>query len=193
MNIVGKPGIIDIFFLILFLRVVYVAVSRGALREASRVVGLISAAFFAFHYYPNLADLVQAKVSFINPDYLYAVSFFLIFATIGIVFSLLNLIISLFLPKAESSVKKRIGLLITGAFRGFFLLSTIFFFLNLVSFNPGYIKNSLSYNLSKKIAPKLYLISAKVVNGFNRGFKINQKVKNYLKENKSSKQGSIRI
>ncbi|MCF7871240.1 MAG: CvpA family protein [Candidatus Omnitrophica bacterium] len=193
MDIAGKPGIIDIFFLILFLRVVYIAASRGALREACRVTGMISAAFFAFHFYPSLADLVQAKVSFINPNYLYAVSFFLIFAVIGLVFSLLNLIISLFLPKAESSAKKRIVLLAAGIFRGFFLLSTIFFFLNLVSFNPGYIKSSLSYNLSKKFAPQLYLISAKIISEFNKGFKINQKVENYLKENKSSKQGSIRI
>ncbi|MCF7893732.1 MAG: CvpA family protein [Candidatus Omnitrophica bacterium] len=193
MDIAGRPEIIDILFLILFLRIIYVAASRGVLREFCKVAGLISATFFAFHFYSNLTELIKAKISFINPNYLYFVSFFVIFIVVRIVFSLLNLIISLFLSKEEVLAKKRIALLLVGAFRGFLLFSTIFFLLNLASFNPNYIKNSISYNLSKKVAPSFYLISAKIFRGFNKGFKINEEVKDYLKKDKQTKQGSIRI
>jgi uncharacterized membrane protein required for colicin V production len=193
MNIVGRPQIIDIFFLILFLRIVYVAASRGFLKEACKLIGLIAASLFAFHFYPNLADIIRAKISFINSNYLYSVSFFLIFIAVRIVFSLLNLIISLFLPKAEISAKKRIVLFAAGVFRGFLLFSTIFFLLNLASFKPDYVKNSLSYNFTKRIAPSFYLMSAKIFKEFNKTFIINEKVEDYLNQKKPSRQGSIRI
>ncbi|MFO8052974.1 MAG: CvpA family protein [Candidatus Omnitrophota bacterium] len=193
MDIAGRPEIIDIFFLILFLRIVYVAASRGVLREACKLIGLISASLFAFHFYPNLAEIVRNKISFINPNYLYSVSFFLIFIVIRIIFSLLNLIISLFLPRAEISAKKRTVLLAAGTFRGLLLFSTIFFFLNLVSFNPDYLKNSFSYSLSKRIAPSFYLISAKLFKGLDRTFTINEKAEDYLNQKRPSGQGSIKI
>ncbi|MCF7887380.1 MAG: CvpA family protein [Candidatus Omnitrophica bacterium] len=191
MDIAGRPGIIDIFFLILFLRIVYVAASRGALREACKLIGLISASLFAFHFYPNLAEIIRAEISFINSNYLYSVSFFLIFIAIKIIFSLLNLIISLFLPKAEISAKERMVLLAVGAFRGFFLFSTIFFLLSLSSFKPDYVKNSLFYNFSKRIAPSFYLISAKIFKGFN--LTVNEKIEDYLNQKRPSEHGSIRI
>ncbi|MCF7869858.1 MAG: CvpA family protein [Candidatus Omnitrophica bacterium] len=193
MDIAGRLEIIDIFFLIIFLRIVYVAASRGVLKEVCKLIGLISAFLFAFHFYPNLAEIVRTKISFINSNYLYSVSFFLIFIIIRIIFSLLNLIISLFLPKAEISAKKRAALLAAGAFRGLLLFSTIFFLFNLASFRPDYVKNSLSYNFSKQIAPKFYLISAKIFKGFNKTFTVNEKVGDYLKQKQPSRQGSIRI
>ncbi len=193
MSIAGKPEIIDVFFLILFLRIIYIAASRGVLRETCKIIGLLCAAFFAFHFYPNLSEVVGAKVRFIKPDYLYFVSFFFIFIAVKIAFSLLNLTISLFLPKGEVSNRKRMVLLGAGVFRSFLLFSTIFFSLNLFSFNPSYIKNSLSYNLSKKIAPKLYLISAKIFKKFNQDFEINKKVEGYLERNKEAEEGPVRI
>jgi membrane protein required for colicin V production len=193
MGIIGRPEIIDIFFLILFLRIVYVAASKGVLKEACKLIGLIVAAFFAFHFYPNSAEIIRTKISFINSNYLYSVSFFLIFIVIRIIFSLLNLIISLFLPKAEISAKKRLVLLAVGVFRGLLLFSTIFFLFNLASFKPDYVKNSLLYNFSKRIAPKFYLITAKIFKEFNKTLTINEEVEDYLKQKQPSRQGSIRI
>lgn len=193
MDIIGKPEIIDIFFLILFLRITYIAISRGLLREICKIVGLICAAFFAFHFYFDLAKIIRAKINFINPAYLYSVSFFLIFIVIKTIFSLLNLIIGLFLPKGEISGRKRVGLLGMGIFRSLFLFGAIFYFLNLTSFNPNYFKNSLSYNLSKNISPGFYLVAGKIARKFNNNFKINEKVKKYLEKKEPSKKGPIKI
>ncbi|MCF7916215.1 MAG: CvpA family protein [Candidatus Omnitrophica bacterium] len=192
MNIAGKPEIIDIFFLILFLRITYIAISRGLLREICKIVGLLGAVFFAFHFYSNLAGILKTKISFINPTYLDFVSFFLIFIVIKVVFSLLNLIISLFLPKEEISGRKRVVLLGMGVFRSLFLFSTIFFLLQLSSFKPNYFKNSLSYNLSKNISAKFYLMAGKIINKFNNNFKINEEIEKHLQKEEPSKKESIK-
>ncbi len=193
MDIIGKPEIIDIFFLIFFLRITYIAISRGFLREFCKILGLLSAAFFAFHFYFDLAEIIRIKINFINPAYLYSISFFLIFIVIKIIFSLINLIINLFLPKGEISGKKRIGLLGMGIFRSLFLFSTIFFFLSISSFNPSYFENSLSYNLSKKISPGFYLITAKIVKKFNNNFTINEEVDKQIKGDQRNYKDSVNI
>ncbi len=193
MDIAGKFGIVDIFFLVIWLRIVYIATSRGLLRELCKAAGLFCAVFFTFHFYPHLSEVAINRFSFINLNYLYPAAFLLIFAGVGLVFWVVNLLISLFLGQGEISAKKKLFLLGLGSVRAIVLVSFIFFFFNLISFRPGYVKNSLVYNLSRKVSPVLYLSSVEAVKYFNRDFRLNRQVEDYLKQGKPVNRQSLEI
>ncbi len=193
MGIAGRPEVIDIFFLVILLRIIYIAASRGFLREFCKLAGLFCASFLAFGFYPYLSEIVRTRVSFINPNFLHFIAFFLIFVVVRLTFSLVILIIGLFLPKPEASAKDKVLLLGLGSFRAVFFLSVIFFSLSLLSFNPRYIRDSLTYNLFKKVAPSVYLFSAGIVRRLNEDFEVNTRVEGYLREDKPVKKGPVSI
>jgi len=183
MSIAGRLEIIDIFFLVLLLRVSYIAVSRGLFREICKITGLLCAVFFAFQFYPHLSEAIRAKTRFINPGYLYPVVFLLIFAGVVAAFFFLNLFLGLFLPKGDISVKRKLILLGLGGFRAVFFLSVLIFLFHLASFNPKHIQNGLSYRLAKKVAPVFYLaVAGPAEKIIDRDFKLNNKVEDYLRE-----------
>lgn len=182
MGIFGIPGLIDLFFLIILLRITYIAASRGFLREFCKIAGLFCASFLAFSFYLPLSEAIGARISFVDSKYLYPSAFIAIFIATGIVFSLINLILGLLLPRGESSIKKKIVLIGAGLFRAVFLFSVLFFIFNLFSFYPEPIGKSLSYNLTRRVAPALYLFSAQNASRFNQDIEINKEVEIYLKE-----------
>lgn len=193
MDIAVRLRIVDLFFLIVLLRMGYIAASRGWFFEISKVFGLLSASFLAFNFYPGLAESIAAEVKFIRPGWFYPFAFFFVFVAVSLVFSLLNLIVGLFLPKKEIPAKKKLVLLLVGFFRAVFFASTLFFFSHLTVFSPGYKENSLSYSLSKKTAPGFYLFSSGLIKRFRKDFQVNDKVRDYLKQDEPCFQEATEI
>jgi len=180
MEIAAKANVIDFLFLILGLRIVYIAVSRGFIRESFKITGLLLGSFFAFQYYSFFSNNINLQIPFLNREYLYFLSFLTIFLGIGMAFSLLRLMITvLFKKKETSSSRSKWGLVLMGGFRAVFLSSIIIFLLSLSPLNPTYYQKSISCSIFKNVAAKIYLASFRIYKKFNSKSISNNKVKEY--------------
>jgi len=180
MEVTFKAEFIDLFFLILCLRVIYIAVSRGLVSENFRIAGIFVSSFFAFQYFASLGDNLQTKVLFLNAEYLYLASFILIFFATNIIFSLARLIAVFLYRKKESTIGENWLLLFIGAFRAAFLSSVIIFALRLSPLDSKYFHNSISSNMFSSIAPNIYFVSFGAYNNLINSEAVqNPKVKEY--------------
>lgn len=159
MEIFGRAGLIDLFFLIICLRIFYISISRGFLSESFKILGLLSGSFFAFQYYFFIGGILSKRIPFLHPESFYFIAFLLILLGIGIIFSFLRIIVTfLFKKKERSFTEKGLSFLI-GGLRASFFISVIIFLLHLLPFNSLYFRHTLSYDIFKNIAPKFYLVS----------------------------------
>jgi len=185
MEVTARASLIDLFFLILFLRVAYISVAKGLLVEAFKIAGLLVSSFFAFHYYPYFADKVVGKIPLLSKEYLQFVSFCSIFLATGVIFIFLRLI-AIFLVRREDVplIERRLAFF-AGIFRAAFLSSMIFFILYLFPFklqpqNPG-----ISYRMLKNFGPKAYLIALDFYNKkINKNVILNKEVEKYYEAEK---------
>lgn len=191
MELVARGSFIDLLFLILSLRIIYMAMVRGYLCEVFKLTSLITASFFAFHYYSPLGDSIVGKISFLNKQYVYFLAFLGIFTTTTSVFSLLRLIV-LFLAKREKSEEPKLKvkwiLFFSGVFRAAYLSSVIIFIIYLSTFASENLQRSLSYAALRKVAPKIYLESLKLTGGNSKNKdrkSINKEVEEYYEAKES--------
>ncbi len=184
MEISVKPGLIDLFFLILCLRVIYISVSRGICLEALKLSGLLVSSLLAFQYYPPLAGNISRKLPFFNQEYFYFWSFLAIFLSVSAVFSLVRLIMLVFLEKKEKSFGEKLIALFAGGLRAAFLASLVIFLLHLTPLGSQRFSSNLSYRIFKNIAPKTYLISFAFINKLNSGISLNEEIQKYYEDGK---------
>ena len=176
---------IDLFFLIICLRVIYISISRGVLRESFKIIGLFFGSFFAFQYYFSLSDSISKKISFLNKEYFLFGSFFLILLGVGLVFAFTGLIAAFLFRKKEMCPKERLLSFFFGAFRASFLVSVILFLLHLSPLDSKHFCHTIAYNITKNIGPKIYLMSFKMYNKFNPEAAVNKEVEEYYEVKKS--------
>jgi len=156
--------IIDIFFLILCLRIIYIAVSRGIVSEGFKLIGTLLGGLCAFRWYKFL-DTYTGRVPFLNRQYLDFISFLAIFLSIHAIISLIRFIITSLFKRKEIPVKERWISLFVGMVRAVFLSSVFVFMMHLSSPNPQYLTQSKSTRIFKNIAPKIYLVVARTMSG----------------------------
>ena len=185
MEISGEQALIDLSFLILCLRVIYISVTRGILGESFKIGGLFVGALFAFHYYFSLGNYISKKILFLGKDYPYLVSFLLILLSIGVVFSLLRSIVTLLFKKEEISVEERWVSVFIGGFRAIFLSSVVIFLLHQSPLDLKFIRHTVSYRMFKKVAPKIYLVYFEFYRKANPKAILNKEVKKYYEAKKS--------
>jgi len=184
MEISGSQTFIDLFFLILCLRVVYISISRGIVSESFKLIGLLLGAFFAFHYYYSFADKISDKIHFLSREYFLLFSFLLIFLGIRLIFTLARLIVTFFFKKEEVAFKERVALFFLGALRASLIGSVILFSLHLSPLGSKRFQHSASYILFKNIGPKIYLMAFKVYDKINFKIVINKEVVKYYEAKK---------
>lgn len=185
MEVIDRIYLIDIIFLVLCLKILYTAVSRGLVNELIKVIGIIFALWFSFHYYTYLAERAVDFLSFLNTKYLEFFIFSVIFLVILLFFSILRRIAALLFKREEFSPRERWLCFFAGAFRYVVLSSVIIFCLHLYSFSSEYFYRTFYYRLFKPVAPSLYLFSfgaLKKFNKFDHNFKINEAVLSYIEK-----------
>src|SRR3989338_7658039 len=87
--------LIDLGFIILWGRILYIAVSRGIVTEIIKLTGLLAGIFFAFQYYSSDGGKLNLSIPFLGKGYFNLVTFLIIFFGIRTIFSLLGLIVNL--------------------------------------------------------------------------------------------------
>lgn len=179
MALITKINLLDVFFLILYLRICYVAISRGFFSELVRVTGIFLAGLVAFNYYSPLAIKLGERIIFLKPQYLNFICFSLLILVGNIIAALLSKIIAVFSTKEERTFDEKIFSLLMGLVRSVFLTSLIFFIFYLSPFNKNYISQGYAYRLFKNTAPIVYLAAVNFYSKFKPAILPNEEVKRY--------------
>ncbi|NQT28115.1 MAG: CvpA family protein, partial [Candidatus Omnitrophica bacterium] len=185
MEISLSQTFIDLVFLILCLRVVYISISRGIIHECFKLAGLLLGSFFAFHYYSSLADKISDKIPFLGREYFLLFSFLLILLGVRLIFTLSRLIVTFFFKKDEVYFKEMVMLFFLGSFRASLIGSIIFISLYLSPLDAKNFCHSISYSISKNVGPKIYLVAFKVYDKFSPKIVVNKGVEEYYEAEKS--------
>lgn len=179
MGIFKGFGLIDLIFLILWLRITYEAVSKGILIEILKILALFINSIFTFQFYPFLAGKISAKITFLPENFIKAITALALFVIIGIIFGLIIKIIDAFFKRKEIASAEKMVAVIFGFARLVFLASVLVFFLHLICANPG-IFGGYTSRVFKGIAPKTYLATAGGLSKIIPGFTVNMEVERIL-------------
>ncbi|MFA4984126.1 MAG: CvpA family protein [Candidatus Omnitrophota bacterium] len=159
MDIFKQINWVDIFFLILLLRICYVSLKNGMPIEFFKLLGTIAATYLSLHYYVALASFLSNR--FLKGASLQTLSFlsFLVLAIAGYAafFLLRQVFFKLIKVEPLPGLNKWAGV-IFGLLRGLLFLSLV---LLVFAVSPlGYLKKSAADSYSGKpifkIAPRVY-------------------------------------
>jgi len=179
MGILKGFGLIDIVFLILWLRITYAAISKGIFIEIFKILALFINSIFTFQFYPFLAEKISDKIPFLGGDLSKAVTAITLFVIIGIILGLLIKIIDALFKRKEILFAEKIAAIAFGFLRLIFLASVLVFFLHLFPSQPNTF-SGMAPRLFKSIAPKTYLVVAGNLSKFIPGFTVNTEVERIL-------------
>jgi len=152
---------VDIFVIILLIRIFYVALKNGFSTEIFKLLGTICAIYLACHYYIRagsfLSNFTPLKEE-VWLDFLKFVSFFILAFFGYFLFVIIRTTFTFLIRMEAISLLNRWGAFILGIARCALFTSLLFFTINLS--NISYLKNSLSDSLSGpvlvKLSPKVY-------------------------------------
>ena len=171
---------IDLLFLLLCVRILYISVSRGVVCEIIKIAGLLIGAFFAFQYYSFLGDTVGESILFLNKKYFHLVTFLVIFLGIRAIFSFLGLILRLLFKREDIASSERWISFFAGGFRASLLFSIILFVIHLSPFDSEFLTRSKAQAFFRNIAPGSYRVAQRSLASFNPKFTLNRNVEEYL-------------
>ena len=179
MEILKSVTVIDFIFIILCLRILYTAVTRGLVSESLRLLGSVLAAIFAFQFYSLGAEWVVVILPFVKGKVPSVISFLIIFVSIKVAFSLLAGIIGAFFGREYTSVAERWFSLLIGGVRFAVLGSICVYVLFLSSLNPDVYAGSPMVRVCKKVAPAFYLGFMDLYQKVHPTAAINEEVQTY--------------
>ncbi len=143
-NILKQINWVDIFVLIVVLRICYVSVKSGFPAEIFKLCGTLTALYVALHYYAPLADYLNGLFSLggrVSSEFQRFV-IFLVLAGAGYgIFVLLRNIFSHFIKMEALSALNKWGGLVLGLVRSALSVSLILFIMTISSI--GYLKTSV--------------------------------------------------
>ena len=176
----GKVPWIDIFSLVVFIRVVYIALRRGILNEFVKFTGVFVASFFSLQYYSSFLGSVFGKAPFFfSRVWLNTISFFIIFLISTFVSFLIRRAVTLIFRREKYFLWERITAVVLGILRALLLVSVfVFFFYSVPFLKTGVIK-STSFKITKGIAPAVYIKMYRVYRKINPPADINKEVEDY--------------
>lgn len=153
---------IDIFVVILLIRITYISLKRGFPIELFKLLGTVCAIFLACHYYLRLGNFFnkfiflgsEAAINFLN-----FLSFLALYFLGYGLFVLVRLVFTILIRMEAISLLNRWGAFILGIGRWMLLVSIIFF--SITVSNCTYFKQSLKNSISGlnffKLTPRVYL------------------------------------
>lgn len=180
-NIIKQVNWLDIFVLIILIRICYVSVKSGFPVELFKFSGLILAVFLSLHYYTRLSALVSVSLGLKNVSlvFLSLLSFVFLASIALLIVSLLRkLFFKLVKIEAVSNLNKWGGLVI-GIVRAFLFASLIIFVFVMsgISYLQGSVASSYSGKGIFRLAPQAYgWMFNGVVSKFCASEKFNQSV-----------------
>lgn len=177
MDIIKGFGFIDLLFIILWLTISYTAISKGLFLEILKLTALVVSALIAFQFYPFFTSTVTARVAVLSKDYFDVITFCVLFSIVGIILGLLTKLLGALFKREEVHLPEKLVALVFGSARAIFLTSIFIFLFYLFPAGADTPHKGLAFGIFKNIAPKVYLVSADILDGFIPGLTINMQVK----------------
>ncbi|RKY43359.1 MAG: hypothetical protein DRP80_05550, partial [Candidatus Omnitrophota bacterium] len=91
---------LDLVSLLIIIRVIYIAVSKGFVVEFFKIIATLAGAFFSFQFYTGLGNFFLKYLPFLGEDVASLLGFVLIFSIIWLLIKYLRTILT-FLFKVE--------------------------------------------------------------------------------------------
>lgn len=161
LNILKQINWVDIFILVLIIRVCYVAAKNGFPIELFKLGGTILAIYLSCHYFALISVYLSSRIgsgNLLPLEFLEFIIFVLLAITGYGIFLLLRSIFNRFIKMEAVSGLNKWGSLLLGVIRGLLLASLIMFMMFISSI--GYFKNSVRMSYSGKrlalLAPRTY-------------------------------------
>ena len=182
LNILNQINWVDIFILILGVRICYVAVKNGFPAELFKLIGTVAAIYLSLHYYVSLSGSIKGWLSLgerLPEDFLQFIVFLGLAVAGYYAFMVLRSIFYRFLKTEAVSALNKWGSLILGIVRTLLLASLIMF--TFVISSVSYFDNSVKASYTGKrlfmVAPQTYSwLWNNFVSKFAAGEKYNETV-----------------
>ncbi|HTY45621.1 MAG TPA: CvpA family protein [Patescibacteria group bacterium] len=183
LNVLKEFNWVDIFVIILLLRICYVSLKNGFLLEFFKLLGTVAAIYCAMHYYTRVSGSIGALMKLGKNGQLAIFDFlsFIVLALLGyaVFWVIRELIARLFKAEAVPTLAKWGGLVV-GVARAFLFLSFVLFalYLSPVDYMHDSIPASYSGKKIIQVAPNLYVgLWESVFSKFMTGEKMNETVR----------------
>jgi len=160
LDVLKQLNWVDVFFVILLIRICYVAIKNGFPVELFKLLGTLSAVYLSLHYYIIFPDYIVGRIGAKNIPLEYLTFFsFILLAILGyLIFMILSKIFSRFIQMEAVPTLNKWGSLILSIMRSFLLVSLLIFIFVIAPW--GYFRNSINNAYSGKrlfkIAPTTY-------------------------------------
>ncbi len=160
LNILRQFNWVDIFCVIVLIRICCVAIKHGFPEELFKLLGTLSAVYLALHYYITFPYYIVKRIGVKNipQDYLTFFSFFLLAALGYLIFVLLRKLVCHFIRMEAVSGLNKWGGLVLGIVRSFLFMSLMIFVFAIAP--ADYFRHSVNDSYSGKslfkIAPSAY-------------------------------------
>jgi len=148
---------VDLFFLILLMRIIYIGIKKGLVVEFFKTLGVILSLFLSLHYYTRLGDFIHAKSS-LPLEFADFVSFVFLVMIGYLLFLILRTAFLLLIKVEPVNLINRWGGAILGILRGILTVSLLISVLCLstIKYFEESSKKSFSSNYLSRVAPKTY-------------------------------------
>lgn len=160
LNMLKQFNWLDIFILILLIRICYVALKNGFSVELFKLFGLLFAAYVSMHYYSVFSGFLRKGFLFKNLSYktIRFFSFFALAVSGNFIFIILRGIFCRFIKMEAAPALNKWGGFILGIARATLLLSLIIFILIIspVGYARYSVRNSYSAKYFFNAAPAVY-------------------------------------
>jgi len=160
LNVLKQFNWVDILFVILLIRICYVAIKNGFPVELFKFLGTVSAVYLSLHYYIIFPDYIVGRIGAKNIPLEYLTFFsFVGLAILGyLIFILLSKVFSRFIQLEAVPNLNKWGSFILGIIRSFLLVSLIIFIFVIAptAYFINSVNNSYSGKRLFKIAPTTY-------------------------------------
>jgi len=151
---------VDIFVVVILIRVCWAAIKGGFLAELFKTLGTISAIYLSLHYYIVLSDSIRERISAKNVplDFLDFVFFIVLAITGYLLFVILRQAVLKFINMEPIPQLNKWGGFGLGVIRAFLLTGLLIFMLLIssISYLQKSVVNSFSGEYFSKIAPGVY-------------------------------------
>lgn len=161
MDILKQFNWVDIFYVIILIRIGYVAVKNGFPVELFKLLGILLAAYLSLHYYIIFSDYIVGRIGEKALPLQDDITFlsFIALAILGyLIFMLLGRVFSRFIQMEAVPNLNKWGSLILSIMRSFLCVSLLIFILVISPW--GYFRDSVNNSYSGKrlfkIAPAAY-------------------------------------
>lgn len=176
LDILQEINWVDIFIVIILLRVVYVAMKNGLPVEIFKFLGTIVAIYLSMHYFYFLGDFLSLSTEGhgISLGVLDFIGFLVLVVVGYLIFVILRMFLCQLVKMETVTTLNKVGGLILGIVRGGILASLIVFILFIST--VGYLRNSVSKSyLGIRLFPVAPAIYSNLWNGLMSKFMIKEK------------------